>query len=49
MTETDNDMGPGLDRTLNTSHQPQAEADADQLLYADIRPRACIWALASCW
>jgi hypothetical protein len=36
MTETDNDMGPGLDRTLNTSHQPQAEADADQLLYAGI-------------
>lgn len=36
MTETDNDMGPGLDRTLSASHRPQAEADADQLLYAGI-------------
>ena len=36
MTETEKDMEPGSGRSSKPGHQPQAEADADQLLYASI-------------
>ena len=36
MTENAKDMEPGMDQTSSPRHQPQIQADADQLLYASI-------------
>ena len=46
MTETDKDMEPGPDRTSNPGNQPQAAADADQLLYASILAKGMYLGLA---